>query len=80
MIVESIVDLFFASLSQAFLGLEIVGLPLQYINTIQTIIVYGTWIVGADIIAIFVAMIATWWTTKFVIGLVIWVWELLPFT
>lgn len=78
MIVEGIVDLFFATLSQAFLGLEIVGLPLQYINALQTILVYGTWVVGADIMAIFVAMVVGWWSIKLSVGLVVWLWELIP--
>lgn len=80
MIVETIVDFFFASLSQAFLGLEIIGLPMQYINTLQTILVYGTWVVGADIMAIFVALIVGWWTIKMIVGAIIWIWELIPFT
>lgn len=80
MIVESVVDLFFALMSQAFAGLEIIGLPYQVINTLQTILVYGTWIVGADILAIFVSTIVSWWTIKFVVGLVVFIWELLPLT
>lgn len=80
MIVESVVDLFFALMAQAFAGLEIIGLPFQVINTLQTILVYGTWIVGADIMAIFVATVVGWWTIKFVVGLVVFIWELLPLT
>ena len=80
MIVETTVQLFFAILRGAFSGLEVVGLPLQLINTLQTILVYGIWVVGADIIAIFVATIVAWWGIKFTVGLVIWIWELLPLT
>lgn len=80
MIVETTVQLFFAVLRGAFTGFEVVGLPLQLINTLQTILVYGIWVVGADIIAIFVGTIVAWWGIKFTVGLVIWIWELLPLT
>lgn len=80
MIVESVVDLFFSVMTMAFSGLEIVGLPLQTINTLQTIVVYGVWVVGADIMALFVGLIVGWWAMKFIVGTVVWVWELLPLT
>lgn len=80
MIVESVVDLFFNTVLLAFQGLEIVGLPFQTINALNTILVYGTWIVGADLMAIFATMIVTWWVIKLTVGLVIWIWELLPLT
>lgn len=80
MIVETVVDLFFSLMSTAFSGLEIIGLPFQLINTLQTILVYGTWIVGADILALFVATVVGWWAIKFVVGLVVFIWELLPLT
>ena len=80
MIVESVVDLFFSVMTMAFGGLEIIGLPLQTINTLQTILVYGVWVVGADIMALFVGLVVGWWGMKFIVGLVVWVWELLPLT
>ena len=80
MIVQSVVDLFFTVLGNAFGALEFIGLPLQYINTLQTILVYGVWVVGADIMALFVTMVVGWWTVKLAVGLVVWLWELLPLT
>lgn len=80
MIAKTLVDLFLGMLRVAFEGFEIVGLPYQVINTLSTITVYGIWIVGADILGIFVSMIIGWWTVKLVVGLVVWIWELLPLT
>lgn len=80
MIVETVVDFFFAMMSTAFQGMEIIGLPYQVINTLQTILVYGTWIVGADILALFVSMVVGWWALKLGVGLVVFIWELLPLT
>lgn len=80
MIVNSLIDLFLGIVRLAFNGLEIVGLPLQYINTLSTITAYGIWIVGLDVMAIIVTTIVGWWTIKMTVGLVIWIWELLPLT
>lgn len=80
MIVEGLVDLFLGLLRGAFSGMEIVGLPYQLISTLSTLTVYGTWVVGADILAIFISMVVGWWAIKFVVGLIVWIWELLPLT
>lgn len=80
MIVGTLVDLFIGILRAALSGFEIVGLPLQYINTLNTILVYGVWIVGVDIMAIFVSTVVFWWAVKLAVGLIVWLWELLPLT
>lgn len=80
MIVEGVLGLFFSVVRLAFSGFEIVGLPFQFINVLSTILSYGIWIVGADVFGIFLATIVSWWVIKFTIGLVLWIWELLPLT
>lgn len=80
MITESLLDLFLGIFRLLIGGFEIVGLPTQFINTLSTIMCYGTWVVGLDIMVIFVTNVIAWWTIKFSIGLFVWIWELLPFT
>ena len=80
MIVEGLVDYFLSILRLALSGFEIIGLPFQVIDTLQTIMVYGIWIVGLDIMAIFVTTIISWWSIKLLVGVIIWLWELLPLT
>lgn len=80
MIFETIVDIFFSLLTTALSGFEAVGLPLQLINALSTIVCFGVWVVGADVLSLFVASVVGWWYVKFTAGLVIFVWELLPFT
>lgn len=80
MIVEGLVNMFLGILRGAFSGFELVGLPMQYINTLNTILVYGNWVVGVDIMAIFVGTVVFWWAIKLSVGLIIWLWELLPLT
>ena len=80
MIIESVVDLFFSVVGLALEGLEVVHLPYQFISTLSTILSYGIWICGVDIMGYFITTVITWWVIKFTVGLVIWVWELLPLT
>lgn len=80
MIVESVVELFFSIMSGVLTGFDLVGLPLSAITALGTILVYGTWVVGADVLAVFTAMIVGWWGIKFLVGIVVFVWELLPLT
>lgn len=80
MIIEGVLGLFFKVLGIAFQGLEVIALPHQVINTLATITAYGTWIVGIDILGIVLAVIVSWWMIKFTVGLVVWLWELLPLT
>lgn len=80
MIGEALIDFFFDLLRFAFAGFEFVGLPTQLVSTLTTITTYGVWVVGADIMALFVSSILFWWTFKMSIGLIVWVWERLPLT
>lgn len=80
MIVETLVGIFLESISGALSGFEMIGLPMQAISALETIICYGIWVVGADIMSIFASMVVFWWALKFTVGAIIFVWELLPFT
>lgn len=80
MIVESLVDLFFNILTTAFSGMQIIGLPMDFIYVLQNILGYGIYIVGADLMAILFAVVVSWWMIKFSVGLVLFIWELLPLT
>lgn len=74
MIVSGLAGLFYKILLWALSGMEFVGLPFALINALQTILVYGVWIVGADILALFISTVVGWWTIKFTVGVVLWVW------
>lgn len=80
MIGEALIDLFFTTMRWAFAGLEFVQLPTQIIGTLETILVYGVWIVGVDIMALFCASVVAWWAIHMSIGLIVWIWERLPLT
>lgn len=80
MIVQSLIDLFFQLIITFLGGFELIGLPFNLIGTLSTIIVYGTWVVGADLLAIAASTVVGWWLFKLTIGIFIFIWELLPLT
>lgn len=80
MIVESLLDLFALLFQTALSGIEILTLPLDLMNFLQDILCYGIWVVGADMMALIIASVLGWWTVKATVGLVIFIWKLLPLT
>lgn len=80
MIGELLIDLFFGIFRVMFGAVEMLSLPTQLISTLGTILAYGTWIVGIDVMAVFVGTVVFWWGIHLSIGLAIWLWKLLPLT
>lgn len=80
MIAESLIDLFFNLILGVLSGVEMVGVPYSVVNGLSNITACGIWVCGADVISVFVATVVGWWLIKFAVGLVVWVWELLPLT
>lgn len=80
MIGEALIDLFFGIFRFAFSTFEFFSLPTQTVSVLSTILVYGNWVVGVDIMALFVGSVIFWWTFHMSIGLIVWVWNRLPLT
>ena len=80
MIGEALIDLFFGVFRLLFGSLEILNLPTQLISTLSTLLVYGNWVVGVDIMAIFVGSVVFWWGVHLSIGVAVWLWRMLPLT
>lgn len=80
MIGEVLIDLFFGIFTSLFSVLEFVNLPVQTIGTLTNILVYGNWVVGVDILALFAGSVVFWWGVHMSIGLAVWLWEKLPLT
>lgn len=78
MIVESICSFACSLLSGLFSTLEVLNLPYNLINTLSTILQYGTWVVGSDILLLFTGSVALWWGVKASIGIGVWVYEHIP--
>lgn len=80
MIGELLIDLFLGIFRLLFGALEFVALPTQAISALGTILVYGNWIVGVDMLAFFVGSVVFWWGVQMSIGLAVWLWDRLPLT
>lgn len=79
MIVENMIEYFLASIMSVFSLVEIVGLPLDAIDALSTIMCYGVWVIGVDIMTLFAASVVAVWSGKFTVGLVVWIYEHIPF-
>ena len=80
MIIEFFINMFVAFLDTLISAVSMVTLPIDMISAITTVSAYGSWVVGSDLLLIFATCVFTWTTVKIAIGLVLFVWRLLPFT
>lgn len=80
MIGEALINLCLGIFRLLFGTLEFIQLPTQIISTLGTILVYGNWVVGVDILSLFVASVVFWWGVHLSIGLAVWLWKMLPLT
>lgn len=80
MIIEFFINTFVAFLDVLIGAVSMVTLPIDMISAITTVSAYGSWVVGSDLLLIFATCVFTWTTVKLGMGLVLFVWRLLPFT
>lgn len=80
MIIETICQWCCNFIVGLFSVFEIVNLPLDFISTLYTIMCYGVWVVGADVILLFTASLMGWISFKAVVGVPLWLYKLLPLT
>lgn len=80
MVVESLVDMFINLMLLVCDTISLVPLPVAMMDVLFDILCYGTWIIGADFMAIFLSVVVGWFVARFTIGVVVFLWELLPLT
>lgn len=82
MIVEALITLCVAVLSGLFSLIEVSGLSLlvDAVGALTTFAVFGSYVVGSDLLLVFGGMVAAWAAAKISVGIGIRLWELLPFT
>ena len=80
MILEALITLF-SNFIQGLLDMvSIVSLPLDAIEVLHQVCLYGSYIVGSDLLMLFGSLIFTWTAAKLSVGVGIRLWELLPLT
>lgn len=80
MIIEGLISMFCNVIVGLFSALEVINLPFDMLSTLYSFLAYGTYICGADILLLFGASVMFWWGLNLSIGLLIWLWRLLPLT
>lgn len=80
MIIELLCQ-FAAGIFKGIFGLlEVFSLPLDMIMVLTNIIKFGSWVVGADLLLLFVGSVVFWWGVRATFGIVVWIWRMLPLT
>lgn len=77
---EALIELFLSIMRLLFGAIEVISLPFDLIGVLANILVYGNWIIGIDLLGIFVGTVVFWWAVHLSVGFAIWVWERLPLT
>lgn len=80
MIIETLFSWCCTFIVNLFSVFEIINLPLDLISTLYTIMCYGVWVVGADVFLMFTGSVMMWVTFKGTVGLIIWLYKLVPLT
>lgn len=80
MIIEALSNIVFWLFGLMFDGFSIVTLPLNLVSVLVDILKYGIWVMGLDLFVITWTCIFGWLFAKLAIGLVLFIWRLLPLT
>ena len=82
MILEVLINICFGIIMGLFDLIEFSGVPLlsETASVLSEFCVYGSYVVGADLLLIFGGLVVTWTAAKLSVGVGIRLWELLPFT
>lgn len=80
MILEALISLFSSFILGILDLLSVVSLPLDAISVLQTFCVYGSYVVGSDLLMLFASVVFTWTAAKLSVGLALRIWEYLPLT
>lgn len=80
MIVETLFAWACDMIYQLFSTFEFINLPVDLLQTLLAILEFGTWVVGADVLALFTSSLLFWAAFNMSAGLIVWIWKMLPLT
>lgn len=80
MIIEFLINGVVSLFSGLISAVSLVSLPSDLITSLSTVISYGSWIVGSDLMLTFATCIYVWTGLRITIGLVTFIWKMLPLT
>lgn len=80
MIIEFFLNIIVSFISTCVYGLgSVVTLPINYISVLSQIWGYGTFVLGSDLFILCMSSFLFWFTARFLIGLLTFIWHLIPF-
>lgn len=80
MIVQFFLDFAVNLFTGLFAVLDFVQVPIDIISVLATISGYGTWIIGSDVVLMICGSISFWLSFKLSVGVIKFIWQLLPLT
>lgn len=80
MIFEALINILCELIVAALSGFNLVTLPVNLIQALGAFCSYGAYIVGADLLLVFCSCVLLWMSIKGVLGLILFIWRLLPLT
>ena len=80
MVTETIMQVCSDILISALNGVSTLNLPTALIAILADYTAYGVWILGADLCLAVMSCVMFWIGVKLTLGVVIFIWRLLPFT
>ena len=80
MIFEFFINMFVTFLDTLISTVSMITLPIDMISALSTVSAYGSWVVGSDLLMIFATCVFSWTTIKISIGVILFIWRLLPLT
>ena len=80
MIVDGLLNLTMWFIELLFSGFSAISLPINLVSVLVTILKYGAWVIGSDLVVIIFTTIIFWLTFKLGAGLILFIWRLLPLT
>ena len=79
MIWNVLIGFFLEIFKKAIDLVSFVSIPIDSINVLSPILAYGNAIIGIDMIGIIIGNFIFWITLKATVGLVLWLYEKIPF-
>lgn len=80
MILEALIRVFVRFLLGLLDTISFLNLPFDMVTALSEFCLYGGYVVGYDFLTLFAATVFGWTAAKFLVGIGIRLWELLPFT
>lgn len=80
MIIEFMCSILTTLINLAISACGVFSLPFELVNVLATFTSYGAYICGADMLLIFCSLVTFVFGIKITLGVVLFIWRLLPFT